>query len=246
MPIVLGLDLETTGLLTATDRIIELGTVLWDTDTNKSLLLKNDLMWNSDYPTITEEINRVTGITQADLEAYGNPSAQTLSQLLELGRRYKPERIVAHNGENFDKPLLIAELNRHGFTETFVHSTPWVDTKTDLPFETPPRSNHLGHLAYDMGFINPFPHRALSDVLTMLKVMSQFKFEDILAHAAIPWVTVRAVVPFDDKQKAKDRRYSWEKIGEKSFPKMWVKRIKVNKLEEEVEALKPYQVVRVE
>lgn len=243
--IVLGLDLETTGLDTSKDRPIELAYALWDTEENKTIAMENHLLWDNTYPTITEEIVKLTGISQKDLEKYSIEPKVGIQSLLDFASRHSPSYIVAHNGEMFDKPLLLAELHRQGFQNISFTNIPWIDTRTDLPFTADPDSMKLKHLACDMGFINPFPHRALSDVLTMLKVMSQFSFSEIEAHSKIPWATVRAVVDFDNKEKAKARRYNWEKIGEEVFPKMWVKRIKENKLEEEKQALKPFQVVRI-
>ena len=109
---------------------------------------------------------------------------------------------------------------------------PWIDTRVDLPHKFEPESHKLKHLATDYGFINPFPHRALTDCLTMLKICSNFTFEEILEYRSIPWVVIRADVSYNDRQLAKDARFSWEKLGEKNYPKCWVKKIKINKLEE--------------
>lgn len=243
--IVLGLDLETTGLDTGSDRPIELAYVLWDTEDKKAVVMENYLLYDDSYPTLTEEITKLTGIKLVELEKYSVQPQVALNHLLDFVSRHNPSYIVSHNGEMFDKPLLLAELHRQGFQDTSLQTLPWVDTRTDLPFVEVPDSMKLKHLACDMGFINPFPHRALSDVLTMLKVMSQFEFSEIEKLRSIPWITVRAVVDFDNKEKAKARRYSWEKIGEEVFPKQWVKRIKENKYEEEKAALSPFQVVRL-
>lgn len=243
--IVMGLDLETTGLDTSKDRPIEVAYALWDTEAKKTISMENHLLWDETYPPITEEITKLTGITTVDLEKYSVKPKVGINHLLDFVSRHNPSYVIAHNGEMFDKPLLLAELHRQGFQNSSLQTAPWIDTRTDLPFSDNPDSMKLKHLACDMGFINPFPHRALSDVLTMLKVMSQFDFQEIEAHSKIPWLTVRAVVDFDNKEKAKARRYSWEKIGEDTFPKMWVKRIKETKLQEEVDALKPFQVVRL-
>ena len=63
--ILLGLDFETTGLNFDTDRITEIGAVLWDTKEGKPIALHNHLVKHDDAPPITEEVEQLTGITQA-------------------------------------------------------------------------------------------------------------------------------------------------------------------------------------
>jgi DNA polymerase III subunit epsilon len=119
---------------------------------------------------------------------------------------------------------------------------PVIDTLTDIPFASEPDSRKLKYLAGDHGFLNPFAHRAVFDVLTMLKVLSHYPIDKVLEYAKAPMITIRAVVDFNNKDKAKARRFSWEKIGDKTYPKMWVKRIKEFQLEEEKKAMAPFQV----
>jgi hypothetical protein len=44
---------------------------------------------------------------------------------------------------------------------------------------------------------------------------------------------------------AKKQRFSWEKIGDKTYPKWWVKKIKANKFDEEKKAC-TFPIVTVE
>jgi DNA polymerase-3 subunit epsilon len=238
---VLGLDFETTGLDTTKDRIIEVGAVLWDVEQKLPLRIVSDIVSDHLTPPLPAEIVKLTGLTDAIIEEFGIHTSDSLLNLEELSK--KADFIVAHNGEGFDRPLLLTEIGRFNATgpTTPVDTTdwnikklPWIDTKTDLPFAEEPQSRRLNHLAMDQGFINPFQHRAVFDVLTMLRVMSQYPIADILAFQAIPFVTLRAVVSFDDKQKAKDLRYMWEQAGDKKYPKWWVKRVKKNLLEKEI------------
>lgn len=232
---VLGIDLETTGLDTGNDRITELGVVVWDVEGKKPLEMANFLIHPSDLgdrltPEAVEMMGRVCGLTPAILEEFGVGLHTALGTLHDWATQYKIGYAVAHNAENFDRPLLEMELKRQNFTPL---NTPWIDTRTDLPFEVEPSSRKLNHLAADHGFINPFAHRAVFDVLTMLRVMSHYDFARILEYRAIPFVTVRALVDYADREKAKARRYAWQNLGDKTYPKCWVKRIKQNKLEEE-------------
>jgi DNA polymerase III subunit epsilon len=242
---VLGLDFETTGLDTSKDRITEAGIVLWEVETKRPLTALGIFYYDETYPKLSDEITRLTGITDAMLKEFGTAPAANLEWLEGYCQKHAVEHIIAHNGENFDKPLLQAELKRHHIHAPFLSQLPWIDTKTDLPFATEPASRRLNHLALDAGFINPFAHRAVFDVLTMCRVLSNYDFNQVVEYSKIPFITVRAMVEYADRQLAKDQRYTWEKLGDRTFQKSWVKRIKENKFEDEKKICK-FPVVRIE
>lgn len=223
MSLVLGLDLETTGLDTQKDRIIELGYILWDTDLKKAILTYGKLFNIGN--TLSAEATRVTKITQDDLINYGEDPKAELFRLLEFIGKYKPKYIVAHNGESYDKPLLHSELRRHDIDASLISPIPWIDTRRDLPFKEEPDSRKLEHLAASHGFLNPHSHRALFDVLTMLKLMSHYELKEIEAYRTIPWVLVRANVSIAEKDLAKKRKFYWD-----PNKKMWLKEIKANQI----------------
>ena len=252
----LGLDFETTGLDTANDRVTEIGAMVWNVETRSPLATYGEFLYEESFPPISAEASRITGITDDLIAKYGILPALGFKALAALAAKYKVEYIVAHNGENFDRPLFKAEyarcgdaLRMDGFEpETaWITSCPWIDTKSDIPFEFEPPSRKLAHLALDLGFLNPFPHRALFDVATMMKVLSHYDLAQVLEYQKIPWFTVRAVVSFDQKDLAKARRYSWEKIGDETYPKQWVKKVKENQFEKEVEesGKAGFQAIRV-
>jgi len=246
----LGLDFETTGLDTANDRVTEVGLCLWDVPTKRplttySIFLFDEAMRERFTAETVKMMHELCGITPALLGEFGMAPGPQYAWMDEYCSRHRVEYIVAHNGENFDKPFLMAELARHGVEGKYLKTLPWIDTKMDIPHPTPPDSNKLKHLALDAGFINPFAHRAVFDVLTMLRVLSNYPLDDVIAYSKVPFVTVRGVVSFEDRQLAKDQRFSWEKLGDKTYPKQWVKRIKVDKLEEEQKKCK-FQVVKLD
>jgi len=228
----LGLDLETTGLDTANDRIIELGAVLWETDTKRPLVTIGVFLYDKTYPKLLPVITELTGIDQSMLDEFGTDPKKNFEWLEGFVSKHHPDYIVAHNGENFDKPLFLAELRRNNVDAPNLTTIPWIDTKADLPHTKEPGSNQLKHLAMDAGFVNPFAHRAVFDVLTMLRVLSDHDIQKVIECSKIPFVVVRAIVSYDDRQLAKDHRFMWENIGDMKYPKMWVKRIKEDKLEQ--------------
>lgn len=233
--LVLGLDLETTGFDTSKDKVTEVGAVLWDVEHRRPVKMLSELLnWPEGtygHP-LSDEVKRVTGIDDALLSTYGVPPISVFSSLDSMASF--ADYVVAHNGNSFDKPMLMNNMIRDENLELpTVLRKPWLDTRLDLPFALEPDSRKLKHLALDAGFINPFAHRALFDVLTMLRVMSQFKFDDVVAYSKIPTLVIRAMVGFENKEKAKAQKFSWEKLGDKTFPKQWVKQIKEDKFEPE-------------
>ena len=241
--IVIGYDVETTGLDTAKDRIIEVGAVVWDTEQALPIDIYSSFVAGVEILPEHMAALEINGIKPGWL-SYGRLLKTVFKEIEEMAGLYDAEYIVAHNGEGYDKPITDAECARHGIT---FPQLPWIDTRYDLPFEKEPSSRSLNHLALDQGFINPFAHRAVFDVLTMLRVMSKYDFNKIVERSKIPWVVARALVDYDNREKAKELRFSWENIGDKKYPKCWVKRIKEDLLEAEQKKAdeKGFKVVRL-
>lgn len=182
---------------------------------------------------IPEEVTQKTKITNEMVNEFGINIKDGLAELSHMAVKARPSYILAHNGRNFDFPLLDAEINRNQFDMSGFMDIPRLDTRTDLPFSHPPESMRLNHLAMDMGVINHFKHRAVTDVLTMLCVFSQFPIEDIVAYSKIPTLKIRALTNYDQKELAKARSFLWDGAN-----KIWSKDIKEDKLQAEIEKCK--------
>lgn len=236
--LLLGLDFETTGLDFAKDRIIEVGAVLWDTTRGVPVRMLSELVSHPDSdecPEVSEEITRITGITQADLDQFSVPWMEARRAL--NGMALAADAVVAHNGTGFDQPMLCAHLDRLEHSQAphlEIWRGPWIDTCTDVDYPPAITTRKLTHLAAEHGFLNPFPHRAVSDVLTMLKVLSHYDIGPVLESSRQPSFTVRAMVSYDDREKAKARGYRWD--GGK---KVWTKIVKGHRLNDEIEACNP-------
>ena len=211
--LILGLDFETTGLSAEQDRITEVGAVLWDWETSTPITLLSSLV----YPgiAIPAEITKLTGITEEMVRDYGRPEDEVFADLRYLHGR--ADYVMAHNGTTFDKLFFEATLKRLAWIDT---GKPWLDTKIDIKYPEQITTRNLRHLAAEHSFLNPFSHRAVFDVLTMLKVAGAYDIRDMIARAAEPTLFIQALVSFDDKEKAKARGYYWcgpRKIWWRSF-----------------------------
>lgn len=235
--IVLGLDFEST-FLDPVDpkqmRIIEVGAVLWDTDRKQPLQLMNELV---QFPVglFDDRITNLTGLTLEDFD-HAKSTWFTLEALIHMSKRAKA--VVAHNGNGFDKPLLTAELGRYEIPDSeHILNLPWYDTMTDINFPEHIDTRKLAYLGPAHGFLNPFSHRAVFDVLTMLKVMSHYDIMEIDRRSKAVKIEVVANTrkPWEDGGKsnstAKSMGFRWN--GEL---KVWLKTI----LEEELQTVLSY------
>lgn len=237
----LGIDIETTGLDVEGDEITELGWVLVDTVTKKPLLTESYMLQVAPETEIPELITELTGITKEMLDEFGDPPAEVFDRLLQVIKKHEVDYIVAHNGNAFDKPFLYNRMRDWGFIPP---EHQWLDTKEDIVYPRTIRNRSLVGLCAEHGFVNPFPHAALFDVMSMMKLLSEYNVDTVIERANTPWVVVRAMVSFENKDKAKDKQFFWEKIGDKTYPKCWVKKVK----EDELEALEKecdFEIVKV-
>lgn len=219
----LGIDFETTGLDVQNDLIIEVGAVLWDVQRRLPVVQFGALIKTE--VSISKDITSITGITNEDVAKFGIPFERAAIELEFMAK--DASHLVAHNGTNFDMPLYFASLNRIGKATPRM---PWIDTSVDIDFPAHISTRKLSHLAAEHGFINPFQHRAVSDVLTMLKIASFYDFNQIESWSISPSVKLAARVSYDNRSQASARGYRWDAAA-----KSWVKTIKECQLKRETE-----------
>jgi DNA polymerase-3 subunit epsilon len=223
----LGLDFETTGLDPVEDYVTEVGVVLWDTERRGPISIDSYFV-KHDGIELTEEITKITGIQQADLNEFGLDSETAFYRLSE--QVHIADAVVAHNGELFDRKFYREWCKKVTATDLGDQrdDKPWIDTQNDIDYPEEIRSRKLTYLAAEHGFLNPFAHRAVFDVLTMLKVLENYKIDEILYSAQQPTIVLQALVSYDDREKAKEKRFRWD-----ATTKMWVRSIKKHKIEKE-------------
>lgn len=233
--LLLGLDFESTGLDLVNDRVIEVGMVMWDSELRQPTRLEGFLVKPNDAidPKHWAEAEKIHGIAWDTVDRYGMPDARAFAVVDTW--LHTAEVVVAHNGCIFDRPMFEAWATRRG--EPVVKRL-WIDTRMDLPR---PLTGKLIYLAAEFGFVNPFPHRALFDAMSMMRILDNFDVQAVIARAKLPSVLVQARVNYSDREKAKDRGYYWE-----SEKKRWVRTFKETEIEQEkIDAGFPIQVVQM-
>jgi DNA polymerase III subunit epsilon len=236
--VVLGVDIESSGLNTGTDRIIEIGAIPFD-PVKKSFLnpVLSTFIYDETIPPLSDKITELTGIDDGMLRSFGISPKLALQQFVDLAN--KCDYLIGHNALGFDKPFLITECARHGVQPP---DSLWLDTLTDLPYPGHITSRKLLYLLADHGISwnQGLAHRALFDVQAALLLLSKYDFSEVLEYASQPDVLLRAVnikPPWEDggimNSKVKARRFSWQDLGDGS--KGWLKRIKKNQLQKEID-----------
>ncbi len=148
MPEYVSLDLETTGLDPARDRVIEVGAVAFTPERTVATL---ERLVDPQRP-LPDAVARLTGISPADLK--GAASAE--SALAELAAFVRGRQPVGH-GTRLDQDFL---------TGSGVWDPDWeiLDTLDVARILLPGAASHsLPLLAVELGFSQPRPHRALDD-----------------------------------------------------------------------------------
>lgn len=225
--LLLGLDLETGGAFNAppeTNFITEIGLVLWDTEFSQPVDFLSQLL-KPDHP-VSPEAAEYTGISDELLARHGRPAdIRTLQPIARLMK--KADYIVAHNGRDFDRPLIESAFSQFGLK---LPATPWLDTQYDVDYPRSCASRNLIYLAGFHGMVNPFQHRAVTDVLTMLTILARYDIQQVIANSQRKWLIVQANVSYDEREKAKEKGFRWQSDGGKVYDKCWVKRVREEQL----------------
>ena len=165
------LDTETTGRDAETDRVIEVGGVVWR---NGDIIARHGWLINPGCP-IPKEAFDVHGISDDDVR--DKPSfAEVLPEIVAAFAGAVP---VAYNAE-FDKGFLLAELSRAGrapatLPPAFRSGVEWIDPLVwARTLQADEKSRALADVAERLGAKPQTSHRAVADAETSLFVLRQF------------------------------------------------------------------------
>jgi DNA polymerase-3 subunit epsilon len=235
---------ETTGLDTKKDNIIELGAIGVDTDTWEIKAEVSELVREKDYKKLDPEIVEITGITDYMLLEQGMPLSHVYPKFGNAMQGV--DCFVAHNAA-FDRPMLINNLERRGLDTSPFKNVPWVCTYQDLQYPKKVTCRKLSHMAVDMGvhFDPKTLHRALDDVkltMEMLKARG-VPWDQDFEYAQTPnikWIC-KPEKPWVDggKQVAHAKKLGFRFDGE---AKLWYKIVK----EDEPMVTAPFRIIKDE
>ena len=222
--LIAGLDFETTSLDTETCFPTEIAIVLWEPIKNAIVESLSFLITVPEDYDITN--SHITGINKELVNTHGFDWKAVEPWVIK--RLSEADYLMAHHVP-FDRPILkrLVRWNSYAGEKPFSDET-WIDSRADIAYPSTMRHHSLVYLAADHGFLNPFPHRALFDVMTMIKIVSQYDINEIIKCANSKSIWIRAGVTMEDRQMAKERRYLWDPIN-----KFWVREIKEMNLERE-------------
>ncbi len=175
------LDLETTGLDPARDRVIEIGAVAFTPDQVTSTL---EQLVDPGRP-VPDPVLRLTGIRQEDLRGAASPEA-ALRTLAEFLRGRQP---VGH-GARLDVEFL--EAAGH-----WDESQQILDTLDIARILLPSAGSHsLPLLSAEMGFNQPRPHRALDDADATRQLLLRLRDEAVALRESLKESMLALVAPY--------------------------------------------------
>ncbi len=164
MPEYAALDLETTGLDPARDRVIEVGAVAF---TPEGITASMESLVNPGR-SVPEPVLRLTGIKPEDLRGAATEEAA----LAELGQFLRGRQPVGH-GARLDVDFLTAAGHWDEAAEI-------LDTLDLARILMPGAASHsLPLLATDLGFSQPRPHRALDDADATRQLLLRLRDEAV-------------------------------------------------------------------
>ena len=200
-------DTETSGLDPKTGELLEVAVALWSFDLG--------LIHAGSIPVRAESnaAEAVNGIPLALVRDFGR-SRDGLEVWL-AGMTAGADAIVAHHSD-FDRQWL-PEL----------HGRPWICTCNDVTWPEPVQSRSLTAIALAHGVGVVDAHRALTDVLTIVRLFGAVQarghsVRDLLAAGLRPKATFKAIVSYDDREKAKQAGFRWE-----GATKSWLRKMAV-------------------
>lgn len=196
-------DTETTGLDPAKDKAIEVAAVLYSVENQTTLMQFSALIPHDSNPC--EKINRIPVAALAEVQLLTEaPDVPRLNSVFATMRGFA-DVIVAHNAE-FDQQFFKGDWRK----------MEWLCTMSDFAWPAATRDGgSLVHLALDHGIGVASAHRALTDcqlIAALFDRMARYgqDLQEMFTRAMRPKALFQAIVPFEQKDLAKDAGFKWD------------------------------------
>jgi len=204
---ILVLDVETSGLDAAKDRVIEVAAAVYSLEHRAMVRARSWLIAGE-----TNEAESVNGIPPA-LLSKGIDFDVVSRSIREIASR-ECQAIVAHS----------ADFDRKWFSPD-VQALPWVCSMRDLTWPRSATSKSLVALALAHGVGVSAAHRALDDVMTLVRVFERAQelgadVPAMIASALRPKVRVVSLAPFEDRERVKAAGFEWNAAKREWWRKM--------------------------
>lgn len=228
MRVGVAVDVETTGLDQASDRIIELAVQRFRFDAlGRITQLGKARVWREDPDMeIDPRITKLTGLTAEDLvgQAIDTDAAVEILASADI--------IVAHNAA-FDRPFVDRRLPA-------IAGKPWACSMAEIDWlELGFDGRALSHLVSQCGWFYE-GHRAENDILALIYLLAHHApdgepiMAKLIAASQRPTYRINAVdAPFDAKDSLKAKGYRWD-----ATLRFWWRTIPEDDLEDEREWLR--------
>lgn len=190
-------DTETTGLDPSNDVLLEVAAAVWSVEHRAMVSCAS---WLVDTGTRENPAEAINGIP-AGILALGVPVAQMERELsVMLGAS---DAVLAHN----------AAFDRAWFSPPMQAARPWICTCDDVEWPRPSsRSLVAIALAHGVGVVHA--HRALSDVMTLVRLLERAaELTDVhalLQRGLRPKAKFKAVVSYERREEAKLAGFRWD------------------------------------
>lgn len=225
-------DFETNSLDVNQARVLEVGVLLYTTTRKRIVMAESFLVDNED--NIPNEIVDVTHITPKMASTFGLVTTHAISKLQNYFDM--ADMIVGKNIVDYDIPVYKNWCQREHEEPI---DKPLIDIETDLPGV---ENKKLAYMCADAGFLNPFPHAALADAWSTLRLIElQPSFDAVVERSKSPRVWLQALVDFDNNYLAKEKKFFWVPAPHKA----WCKIVKEADVEEFVKSCQ-FNVKRIQ
>jgi len=222
---ILAFDTETTGLLDNPQAsIVEMAYAVYDTTADRILKCKSLLVNTlTDENKLSTEAASVNGLSNELIISEGYSPEPVFNKLrIQI---IKCDAVLAFNAP-FDKGMAERAFVNYNIAAP---TKPWICAQRDIVYPDFVRGKNQTHIAADLDFLNPFPHVAVGDIFTMLKICQSLDIDwpKLVELSQIPKIKVKAHVSFERKDEAKELNFIFN--GDK---KTWWKEIRETEFEE--------------